>query len=213
MKLSALLTKKEGERLDFKQTISDHYKIAKTISAFANTNGGTLVIGVKDDKTVIGIDPEEEKYILTTAAEFYCDPPVVLEFAELEEEDKTVLLVKIKTSDFKPHYIRDKNNIRHAYIRNKDKSIPAGKKTIKLMHKGLSFEKKSEKNARSNQKSYSFNEGKLLAFLEKHEKITLKQYMQMVNISKRRAVKILNDLIEQGTIKIHEQEKEHYYTL
>ena len=59
-----MLDSGESEFLDFKKEITSVHKIAKTISSFANCNGGKLLIGVNDDRTVCGIIPEEEKFIL-----------------------------------------------------------------------------------------------------------------------------------------------------
>ena len=212
--LKSLIIKGEGEKVDFKQKISQPYKIAKTISAFANSKGGVLLVGVKDNKIISGADPEEEKYLLETAADFYCDPPIHLTYQEIEDEEegKTVLIVRIKESTEKPHFVRDKNNKLHAYIRQKDKCVPAGKTMLELMKKGKLAEK--VKNGKTVPIPLtSFNERKLLAYLIKHERITLKQYMQIVNISRRRASRILTDLTLNGVIRLHEHEKEAYYTL
>jgi predicted HTH transcriptional regulator len=211
-KLEELIFRGENEEVDFKQTISDPYKIAKTISSFANTRGGKILVGVRDDKTITGIDPEEEKYVLETAADFYCDPPVNLEYEEIEdeEEEKTVLVVSIKESHQKPHYIRDINQQNLVYIRQRDKSIPASKQAITLMQKGRL---PMVKSSATPLKSIGFNEKKLLDFLHKHERITQKQFMQIVNISKRRAQRILMDLTLKGAIRMHDHEKETYYTL
>ncbi|MFW5726470.1 MAG: helix-turn-helix domain-containing protein [bacterium] len=209
-KLAKLLLQGEGETLDFKQTISDPYKIAKTIASFANTHGGKILVGVRDDRSIMVVDPEEEKYLLETAADFYCDPPVKLHYEEIEdeEEEKTILIVKIRESREKPHFVRDENEQRLVYIRQRDKSIPASKQSIDLMRKG-----KVSVNKDASLKNIGFNEKKLLDFLEKHERITLKQYMQIVNISRRRANRILTDLTIKGAIRIHDHEKEAYYTL
>jgi predicted HTH transcriptional regulator len=212
--LKSLIIKGEGEEVDFKQTISQPYKIAKTISAFANSKGGVLLVGVKDDKTISGVDPEEEKYLLETASDFYCDPPIHLTYQEVEddEEDKTVLVVRVKESNDKPHFIRDKNNKLHAYIRQNDKSVPAGKTMLDLMKKGQLASQNTNGKTMSIPLT-SFNERKLRAYLTKHERITLKQFMHIVNISRRRASRILTDLTLNGTLRLHEHEKEDYYTL
>ena len=57
----------ESEVLDFKKTISSASKIAKTMSAFANHKGGTLLVGVNDNKTIAGVRSEDEKYMLDLA--------------------------------------------------------------------------------------------------------------------------------------------------
>ena len=50
----------EGEHVhqDFKFEISDARKIAKSISAFANTEGGRLLVGVKDNGKIAGVRSE-----------------------------------------------------------------------------------------------------------------------------------------------------------
>lgn len=208
--LRKLIYQGEGEQLDFKQKITDSYKIAKTISSFANTRGGKILVGVRDDKAITGVDPEEEKYMLETATQIYCDPPVPLQFKEVEdeEEDITVLMVTIAESQEKPHYVRDKNEQRHVYIRQRDKSIPAGKTMIDLMRKGELTE-----SPKLNTNYLDRHERKLLSFLEQNERITLKQFMQIVNISRRRALRILHTLTQEGAIRVHEHEHEPYYTL
>jgi predicted HTH transcriptional regulator len=64
---------KEGEHesQDFKFRIDDQKKIARTLSAFANTVGGRLLIGVKDNGKVVGVDPQEEFYMIEGAASLF----------------------------------------------------------------------------------------------------------------------------------------------
>lgn len=47
--IEALIEQGEHQQLDFKFEVSDSKKIARTLSAFANTDGGRLLIGVKDN--------------------------------------------------------------------------------------------------------------------------------------------------------------------
>lgn len=69
-----MLIRGEDDTLDFKQTISSASKIAKTMAAFANHKGGTLLVGIRDNKTVAGIRTEDEKYMLDLAACFFANP-------------------------------------------------------------------------------------------------------------------------------------------
>lgn len=70
----------EGEHChqDFKFEISDARKIARSLSAFANTEGGRLLVGVKDNGKIAGIRSEEEIYMIEAAATLYCRPAVDL---------------------------------------------------------------------------------------------------------------------------------------
>ena len=71
-----LIAEGEHQRQDFKFEISDARKIAKTLSAFANTDGGRLLIGVKDNGKIAGVRSDEEQYMIEAAAQMYCQPEV-----------------------------------------------------------------------------------------------------------------------------------------
>jgi len=81
--LSNLIANGEGTTLEFKSTLRVNlhtskpdklmeHACMKTLAGFANTNGGTLLIGIKDDKTVMGIE--------TDFATFKSDKDVLDEF-------------------------------------------------------------------------------------------------------------------------------------
>jgi predicted HTH transcriptional regulator len=104
--VNKILKEKEGKSLDFKQKITSKEKIAKTLAAMSNTDGGLIVIGLSDQKKITGIDPEEERYMIESANEEYCIPRVSLavhevkvfnekHFLEPDEEEKTLLLIEI----------------------------------------------------------------------------------------------------------------------
>src|SRR5690554_2525676 len=115
--LEYLAKQNESEVLDFKQSINNLHKIAKSIGAFANTKGGKLVIGISDNKRIIGIDPEEEKYMLEKAGGELCDPPVGFSFQVLEQEaeneydePKYILIAEISEAIVKPVKTLDAND-------------------------------------------------------------------------------------------------------
>ena len=62
--IKTLIAEGEHQQLDFKFEISDASKIARSLVAFANTDGGKLLIGVKDNGVIRGIRSDEEKYML-----------------------------------------------------------------------------------------------------------------------------------------------------
>ncbi|MBQ3990536.1 MAG: ATP-binding protein, partial [Bacteroidales bacterium] len=66
----------EGLHLDFKHCISDSGKIARSLAAYANTDGGSLLIGVRDNGSIAGVSSEEECYMIETAAMLYTYPVV-----------------------------------------------------------------------------------------------------------------------------------------
>ena len=207
------VNQKESEILDFKQSVNNLHKIAKSIGSFANAKGGTLVIGISDNKRIIGIDPEEEKYMLEKAGGQFCDPPVKLFFQILEqepekenEESKYILIAEIRESMTKPVKSLDANGAWKVYTRVSDKSIPASKSLIKLMSKGL------VNSEAKDIRPFDKNEKKLLEFLAINERITLNRFCKLINVSKRRATKIIVKLLQEGILREHTLEKENFYT-
>ena len=64
MNIQGLLSHREGKTLEFKRDLSSLKPILKTLVAFANTAGGTIIIGRSDDGKVIGVGDvlmEEER--------------------------------------------------------------------------------------------------------------------------------------------------------
>ena len=68
--LEKLISEGEHVHQDFKFAISDARKIAKSLSAFANTEGGRLLVGVKDNGKIAGVRSEEELYMIEAAANY-----------------------------------------------------------------------------------------------------------------------------------------------
>ena len=77
--LQSLIAQGEHQELDFKFEISDARKIARTLSAFSNTDGGRLLIGVKDNGRISGIRSDEEYYMVESAASLFSRPEVKFE--------------------------------------------------------------------------------------------------------------------------------------
>ena len=94
--IHALIAEGEHQQQDFKFEISDARKIAKTLSAFANTNGGRLLIGVKDNGKIAGVRSEEEKYMIEAAAQLYCVPEVEYSLQTYIVEGRQVLVATIE---------------------------------------------------------------------------------------------------------------------
>ena len=127
-----LITSKESKTLDFKQKVTSKEKIARTLAAMANTEGGIILIGISDQKKITGIDPEEEKFMVESANEIYCLPRVSLSCkpfqvpdAEAEKknmDEKFLLIVQIKKSAGPKIYISDQTGNKRLYIRVNDQT-------------------------------------------------------------------------------------------
>jgi predicted HTH transcriptional regulator len=206
MNIRKLILQGEGTTLDFKKTITNVRKIAKSLVAFANNKGGQLLIGVTDDGTITGVKSEdEEKYMILKSAHHYCRPAIEPEFEEVYVEEKLVLVVSISSSETKPHYALDDNQQWWVYYRVEDKSILASKIILEIL--------KKEKRESGQLISYTDHEKKLFEYLEKEGRITLKQFSKLTRSSNRYAQKVLVNLILTGIIKPHTSEKEEYFTM
>ena len=107
--IHTLIAEGEHQQQDFKFEISDARKIAKTLSAFANTDGGRLLIGVKDNGRIAGVRSEEEKYMIEAAAQLYCIPEIDYTLQTYIVEGKQVLVATIEENPHKPVYAKDEN--------------------------------------------------------------------------------------------------------
>ncbi|MXV15020.1 AlbA family DNA-binding domain-containing protein [Hufsiella ginkgonis] len=205
MNIKKLILEGESATLDFKKTINNCEKIAKTLVAFANNKGGRLLIGVRDDGSINGVKSEdEERYMLTRAGLSYCRPTIDPIFEEVYIDDKIVLVAEIKESDTKPHYALGDDHRWWVYIRVKDKSLLASKIVVDVLKRSNSDEGVLIE--------YSAKEKELLEYLENNQRITSGEYGRLMKLSRRRAQRILVNLVLSGVVKLHTTEKEEYYT-
>lgn len=122
--IADLIAQGEHETQDFKFAISDPYKIAHSISAFANNRGGRLLVGVKDNGSVAGVRSEEDIYVVEQAASMYCEPPQKVEFTSFRVDGPlTVIRVEIAPATDRPVMCRDAGGHFRAYYRVADENI------------------------------------------------------------------------------------------
>lgn len=125
--INKLIKLKENTNLDFKFAITDSRKIARSLVAFANTEGGKLLIGVKDNGKIAGISSEEEIYMLDAAAKLYTKPNVATNLRLWQvAEKKQVLEVIIDKDKTKTYFALNENNQWKAYLRYNDVNVLAG---------------------------------------------------------------------------------------
>jgi predicted HTH transcriptional regulator len=199
------ISKGESEVLDFKKTISSASKIAKTMSAFANHKGGTLLVGVNDNGTISGVKSEDEKYMLDLAAHFFMKPEIDLHLYEWEMGNKTVIECYIPEGKDKPYYAKDEEGKWWAHIRVKDQSLLASKIVVDVL--------KRNSGKGQNIIRYTDHEKAILKHLEKMHKATLKEICKLLNISRWRAQKMLVSLVSAGVVRSHTTEKTEFFTL
>lgn len=199
-----LIEEGEHQMLDFKFEISDSKKIARTLVAFANTDGGRLLIGVKDNGVISGIRSEEEKHMIQTASEMYCIPSVNFQAKEWNINGKTVLEVLVPKSKYHKHKAPDHNGIYKVYIRVKDQNILADSILLKIW--------KYQNNKQDVKVTFTESEMFLLKYLNNNKKITLKEFMKAAKISKKEAEKTLVNFTLMNMIKLEITEKVIFFS-
>ena len=185
----------EGEHVhqDFKFEISDARKIAKSISAFANTEGGRLLVGVKDNGKIAGVRSEEEIYMIEAAAQRYCQPPVDIHTYIYKVEGKDVLEAVIDESPQKPVYALDENERKRAYVRIKDETILASPIHLDIWRHNRTEEKIVV--------TYTPREQEVLKLLEQHQPITLNQCQRLSRMNRKQITSLLADFIRFGLVE------------
>jgi predicted HTH transcriptional regulator len=205
MNLKRLIFEGEGVSLDFKKTITSCEKIARTMVSFANNKGGRLLIGVADDGTIKGVKSEdEERYMITRAAQSFAKPPIEPVFEEVYIDDKIVLVVEIPATNLKPYFALAEDGKWWVYVRVKDKSVLASKIVVDVL--------KRKSGTEGVLIEYSSKEKTLLEYLEKTARITVAECCDLLKVGRRKAQRILVDLILSGIIRINTTEKEEFYT-
>lgn len=194
----------EGSYLEFKRTISSPEKVAREIAAFANTRGGILLIGVNDNKSVVGVESfYEEEMALEKALDYYCQPPVDADIEILPYYERELIIVRIPEAERKPVAV-DADGKRTVYIRDKDKSVQASKEVAAVLRNststsGIKFE-------------YGPNEQRLFRYLGEYDRITVTEFANLVNISQRRASRVLTNLVSAGVLRLFTHEKQEFFT-
>ncbi|MBR1513910.1 MAG: ATP-binding protein [Bacteroidales bacterium] len=189
-----LILEGEHQMLDFKFEISDSRRIARSLAAFANTDGGRLLVGVKDNGAIAGVRSDEEIHMIQAAAEMYCQPKVDYTTEEWEINGKTVLEVIIPKDKHHKHKAPDNQGVYKIFVRVKDENLVADTVLLKVW--------KSEKFSRPAKIAFTETEALLLRYLSEHQQITIQEFQDLAHINHRKAEAILADFIIVGTIEL-----------
>ncbi len=210
--VNLIIEQGEGFNIEFKRRISSAEKIARTLISFANTKGGTILFGVGDNGSIVGVESEKSEIeLIEIAGSDLSDPPIRTEIDIVPFNGKDVIVCIIAESRTKPHYFlgpqdRLDNENTRVYIRVNDKTVMASKEVVKILQD-------ENPDAPPLTVAIGENERRLFQHLEQHERITVREFGRLVNISDRRASRILVRLVRADVIRIHTHEKEEFFTL
>ncbi len=191
-KLIRMIAEGEHQRQDFKYCINDSRKIARSMVAFSNTEGGRLLLGIRDNGSVAGVKSDEEYYMAEAAAKLYSKPPVNFQTQQWLIEGKSVLEIVIPRSTEAPHFAQNDQGKWVVYIRKADQNIVAPGILLKVWEQ--------QKNPQGVFIRFSDEEKRLLALLESEQHLSLNQFTRKAKLPKWKGEKLLVKLIVIGIV-------------
>ncbi len=207
--LKELVKHGENKFVEFKLKTTHPEKIVREMVAFANTDGGKLIVGVADDKSLKGLKfPDEDEFILQRAIEKYIYPAIDYSLDRLAVEgEREVLIYTIPKSPFKPHYV-DLDGIlenRRAYVRVADRSVQASREMREIL--------KGERKGLNIRFQYGEKEKILMKYLVDNQQVTVEIYAEIANISRKIASRTLVVLVLANVLKVQPHEIQDFFVV
>ena len=203
--LKKLIAEGENQKLDFKYCISDSRKIARTLSAFANTDGGRILIGVRDNGSIAGIKSDEEYYMVETAVELFCRPKIAYTIKQHTAGGKNILEVEVNKGNQKPYKVKDEKGRWLSYFRHADQNLVANKVLLQVWRK--------EAKGSGVMVKFGKAENSLMDYLVKNGSITLSRFRKIAGLPSYKAEVILANLIIFKILIMKASEKGFTYEL
>ena len=190
--LLELIEEGEHEHQDFKFAITDSKKISRSIAAFANNDGGRLLIGVKDNGSIAGMKGDEEYYMIDYAASSYCKPSQKVSYKLYNVAGKFVLWVDIQKSD-KLVYAIDESGKWKAYYRYRDENIQVPGSIAEI----VKLQKSSKRTA-----TYADNEALVLEHIVKLGRATIDYLYAKIKLSRKSLKESIANLVILNVVKL-----------
>ena len=178
----------EHQQQDFKYKITNINKIARSLSAFANTDGGRLLVGVRDNGGIAGVDSDEEIYMIEAAANLCCKPSLNCSMRVEVVEGHRVLVAEVPPSQVLPVFAIEEDGRKRAYVRVDDENIVASP-----VH--LSIWRTSDRGCTLGEEEFR------CLNLIPQEGVTLNRFTRSSRLPRRVAVNLLADFVRLGLVR------------
>lgn len=124
----------ETENIEFKSQATD--ELYKEVIAFANTDGGTVFVGIDNEGNVTGLDNVDEVYTRITNGIRDAILPDVTMFVKYTLRENHTILIKVSEGSYKPYYLKSKGlKPSGVFVRQDASSVPASYEQIRAMIK------------------------------------------------------------------------------
>ncbi len=189
-----LLREGENQHTEFKRSISTSYELGKEIVAFANSDGGRLVLGI-DDKNGHLIGENITKDWIVDIAENICSPKISVKVKTIERTGKNIFLILIPKGNKKPYAYKGE-----VFIREGTHVKPCAPEIIQIAKPG------------NNPNEHTFSVGKqkpqlskrqmdVLTYLQSNMYVNNREYRELYQISHKTAHLELVDLVDKRYLK------------
>ncbi len=105
----------EGQYLEYKKELGNKKEFLESVVAFANSDGGTIVLGVDDNGNIIGCGNTSKEQVEQIVSDSII-PFVSVESTLIKYSNKPILLMRVKEGNDKPYYLKDGSKV-VSYVR------------------------------------------------------------------------------------------------
>lgn len=137
-RVEALISRGEGPMIEFKQQMptSSPQSIMKTVAAFANGAGGTILVGVHDEGHIVGLsgqDPRGDLDRLTALITDWVRPPAPFTPEIADVKGATVLIISVIPGAEPPYGVGTTDRQLRYYVRRGATSLPAAPADLRTL--------------------------------------------------------------------------------
>ncbi|NOS55783.1 MAG: ATP-binding protein [Cyclobacteriaceae bacterium] len=203
--LRLLIAGGESLYLEFKKKATHPEKILREMIAFANTQGGTILIGVDDDGSISGVKYPEEEWMGVSALLANSKPPIPYHVSLIAIPDhRFIIRLDIAESDRRPHFLVIHDGSPETYVRVRDMSIKASTEMEEIVRR--------QKKKKDIKFVYGEHEQQLMKYLADQKTITLPQFRELTGLNRFKASRKLILLVLANVLKIEATEKGDLYS-
>lgn len=200
----------EGLQVEFKVQMPQLQRLSKTLSAFANSSGGTIFFGVADDGKLEGLaHVKGTQDLVEQVAQFHCDPPVEIKsFVWEPQKGVPLLVVEVPESSEKPVYAINPHDRKDAwpYFRSNKENLPIDKRSLKAMRRLAAVSPEEIEKL----DEYAI---RIMNALQQTPRQTLSQLAKSLNTSDNRIRRSIVKLEQNGWINGYFNEKRREFSL
>jgi predicted HTH transcriptional regulator len=204
--LKRLAAEGEGHQLEFKRKVSQPEKIVREMIAFANTEGGTLLIGVDDNGALAGVKyPDEELLSIREAINKHLRQSLVFQDSLVAlSETRYILRLDIPPNFKRPILFWTDRRHSESYVRVNDMSVKASPEMIEIIRR-----KRQKKDVRF---YFAEHELALMKYLDQFPFVTLMEFQKLTGLNQYAASRKLILLVLANVLKITATEKADLYS-